>query len=274
MIKFGVAGIPLSCKWRSLKEGVTFVKQLNLDAMEVRMFKDLGLEEEDLREVDETTRFHGVQLSAHAPSYIDFSEEERDTSIEKIINSGEAAKLLGADVLVTYGGFYSSDGSLNDAIDAFKEVNEYFLENGIALKIGIETTGRKDVVGSLEDVIQLCKKVKNTIPVLDFAHIHARTTGGLQTAEDFEKVFKAVAPLKVKEYYIHFSSVYFDESGERYHLPIKRDSPKFEHLAQVLLKHKYDARVICESPVLEHDAQYMKIILDRVKEKVYAKAER
>lgn len=274
MIRFGVAGIPLSCKWRSLKEGVTFVKQLNLDAMEIRMFKDLGLEEEDLKEVGETARFHGVQLSAHTPSYIDFSDDERDTSIEKVINCGEAASMLGADVLVTHGGFYSLDGSLDNTIESIREMRSYFSENNIEVRLGIETMGRSDVVGSLEDVIQICKKVKGTIPVLDFAHIHARTNGSLQTVEDFEKVFKAVSSLRLKEYYIHFSGVHFDESGERYHLPIKRDTPKFECLAQVLLKHEYNARIICESPVLEHDAQYMKIIMDRVKEKAYAKAEK
>jgi deoxyribonuclease-4 len=274
MIKFGTAGIPLSCKWRSLKEGVTFVKQLNLDAMEVRMFKDLGLEEEDLKEVKEMANFHGIQLSAHAPSYVDFSDEERETSIGKIISSGEAAHLLGADVLVTHGGFYSQDGSLDETTEALKEIKDYFSDNDINIKMGIETMGRKDVVGSLEDIIHICKSVRNTIPVLDLAHIHARTNGGLQSEKDFEMVFKAVAPLKLKEYYIHFSSVYFDESGERYHLPIKRDAPKFEYLAQVLLKHNYNARIICESPVLEHDAQYMKIILDRVKDRVLSKAER
>jgi deoxyribonuclease-4 len=272
MIKFGVAGIPLSCKWRSLKEGVTFVKQLNLDAMEIRMFKDLGLEEEDLQEVGETARFHGIQLSAHAPSYIDFGEDEREASIEKVESCGQASALLGVDILVLHAGFYTDESSISDSIEALKEISSFFVENSIDVKLGIETMGRKDIVGSLDDVVKICKSVKRSVPVLDFAHIHARTNGGLQSVESFEDVFKKVSSIRVKEQYIHFSGVYFDESGERYHLPIKKDMPKFEHLAQVLLKHDYNARIICESPVLEHDAQYMKIIMDRVREKVYAKA--
>lgn len=271
MIRFGVSGIPLSCKWRSLKEGVTFVKQLGLDAMEVRMFKDLGLDEEELREVGEAAKFHGIRLSVHAPSYVDLSTDERDGSIEKVKSCGLAAQNLGADVVVVHPGFYYDGVDMNAVIGAMGEIGDFFSENGIKAKVGVETMGKKKSIGSPEEVIEICKNVKNAIPVIDFAHIHARFDGGLKTKDDFENIFKAVNPLRLKEYYIHFSGVYFDENGERYHLPIKRDMPKFEHLASALLDRKKDARIICESPVLEHDAHYMMIILDRVKEKKMAK---
>jgi deoxyribonuclease-4 len=267
MIKFGVAGIPLSCKWRTLKEGVTFVKQLGLDAMEIRVFKDLAMDNEELREVGETAKFHGVTLSVHAPYYIDFGEEERERSIEKIENCGLIAKLLDANLVVTHAGFYNEE-SYSSSVEALKTISSFLSKNGIKARIGIETTGKKNTIGSLGEVVDMCKKIKNTIPVIDFAHIHARNRGSLNSPEAFAAVFDALKPLNLKSYYIHFSGIHFDESGERYYLPIKKDTPKFEHLAIVLVKKDLDAKIICESPVLEHDAAYMKIILERVQEKL------
>ena len=269
MIKFGVAGIPLSCKWRTLKEGVTFVKQLGLDAMEIRIFKDLAMSDEELKEVGETAKFHDVALSVHAPYYIDFGEEEQERSIEKIENCGLIAKLLAAKIVVTHAGFYNKEiNSYDRSLDALKIISSFFSKNGIKAKIGIETTGKQNTIGSLEEIVDICGKVKSTIPVIDFAHIHARNGGSLNSPEDFAAVFDTLKPLNLKSYYIHFSGIHFDDHGGRYYLPIKKDTPKFEHLAIVLLKEDFDAKIICESPVLEHDAAYMKIILERAQEKL------
>ena len=35
----------------------------------------------------------------------------------------------------------------------------------------------------------MCQLDERMIPCVDFGHIHARTLGGLNTAEDFNKVF-------------------------------------------------------------------------------------
>ena len=163
---------------------------------------------------------------------------------------------------------FTTRGGYGLSVEALKTISSFFSKNGIKAKIGIETTGKKNTIGSLEEVVDMCKKIKNTTPVIDFAHIHARNMGSLNSPEAFAAVFDALKSLNLKSYYIHFSGIHFDESGERYYLPIKKDTPKFEHLATVLVKEDLDAKIICESPVLEHDAAYMKIILERVQEKL------
>ena len=39
---------------------------------------------------------------------------------------------------------------------------------------------------------------------------------------------------------------------------------KFEYLAEVILENDYDVNIISDSPLMEHDAMYMKLILERV----------
>src|SRR5438309_4922953 len=46
--------------------------------------------------------------------------------------------------------------------------------------------------------------------------------------------------------------------------PIKKGDLRFEPLAECLLDDDYDLTIVSSSPLLEHDAMYMKVILERV----------
>ena len=50
--------------------------------------------------------------------------------------------------------------------------------------IGIETSGRQELWGTLEEVLEVANHVEGTVPVLNMAHIHARGHGRLRTSED------------------------------------------------------------------------------------------
>ncbi|MEK6851180.1 MAG: endonuclease IV, partial [Candidatus Thermoplasmatota archaeon] len=49
---------------------------------------------------------------------------------------------------------------------------------------------------------------------------------------------------------------------------------RFEPLAECLLDNDYDLTLISSSPLLEHDAMYMKVILERVLAKKLVKVPR
>jgi len=59
---------------------------------------------------------------------------------------------------------------------AVYKINEITTNLRVKAKIGIETTGRNDQVGSLEDVIDIVKRTHGTEPVINWAHLHARAT--------------------------------------------------------------------------------------------------
>jgi hypothetical protein len=127
--------------------------------------------------------------------------------------------------------------------------------------------GKQQTIGDLDQIIQLCKAVPGVVPIVDFAHIHARGNGILQNPEDFLAVFDKLAALKLDHHLIHFTGIHYENGNARYRLPIKKGDLKFEPLCDVLLDHNMSATVISTSPILEHDAMYMNIVFDRVKER-------
>ena len=68
-----------------------------------------------------------------------------------------------------------------------------------------------------------------------------------------------------------FAGVDYVDGNERRLTPIKRGDLKFEAMAEALIEMKPNATVISTSPLLEHDAMYMRIIHERVLSKKVAK---
>ena len=57
--------------------------------------------------------------------------------------------------------------------------------------------------------------------------------------------------------------------------PIKKGDLRFDPMAEMMLEHDdWEFRLISESPLLEHDAVYMKLILDRILQRKIQKEER
>ena len=84
--------------------------------------------------------------------------------------------------------------------------------------------------------------------------------------DSFKRVFDFFeSSLGLKKFYTHFSGVEFDTEGnERHYSPIKKGEIKFEYLAEVILENDYNVITISDSPLMEHDAMYMKLIMERV----------
>ena len=58
--------------------------------------------------------------------------------------------------------------------------------------IGLETSGRQDLWGSLGEVLEVVNHVEGVVPVINFAHIHSRGHGRLKTSEDYGELFDQV----------------------------------------------------------------------------------
>ena len=89
MIRVGQAGIPLSCKGRTNKDGLVYTKKiLDLNAMEVQFVRGLYvMEDEEAQFMKDYAKENDVELHVHAPYYINLggSGEELDLSFEKIL---------------------------------------------------------------------------------------------------------------------------------------------------------------------------------------------
>jgi len=327
VIRFGPAGIPLSCKGRTLRDGIADVHHLGLTAMEIQFIKvnpltRRALDEEigklpreipqqlivgvgedassvappspeafgqplrrrdsittltwslakDAADLDQTkalARGLDVELTLHAPYYVDFfgSTDAREQSTRQIQWSGVLAQGLGARLAVTHLGFYGP-GDRADSIQSLTEIATDLagwlgkFSKG-KVRLAIEPSGHPDVFGSREEVLELVRKAKGTVPVLNLPHLAARERTSFEEAEELEPVVREFARATSGPLYLNFSGVEFYGPGEFRLTPIKRGLVRFDPLAELLAERDYDVTVISSSPLLEHDAMYMKLLYER-----------
>lgn len=280
-IRFGPAGIPLSCKGRTLKDGIEDIHALQLDSMEVQLLRPLRDIPEDLDLIRELGEELDVKLSVHAPYYMDLLGDENylQRSLDNLIWSGEVAQALGADILALHVGMYHDhepEEALEMAVKQVRWIRDKFKKLGYDLTIGLETSGRQKVFGSLDEILTINKRVQRTVPVLNIPNLHAREGGSLREPEDFNQLFQKVHDtVGITEFYIHFSGVEHADGDKIMATPIKKGDLRFDPMAEMMLdKEEWSYRIISESPLLEHDAVYMKLILDRILQRRIQKEEK
>ncbi|MEM0493559.1 MAG: TIM barrel protein, partial [Candidatus Thermoplasmatota archaeon] len=269
-IRIGPAGIPLSCKGRTHKDGVVYTKKvLDLDAIEIQFVRGLYvMTDEEAQFIREFSTENDIEVHVHAPYYINLAgdPEEVKMSFEKIKNSAIMADKMGAKTVIIHPGFYGSNSekiTLNKIIKNTGKIIDILKKEKIKTNLGIETMGKQKVFGSIEEVVAVCKEVKDLIPVIDLGHIHARGNGCLKEREDFERIFNLLKPLRLKHYLIHVTGVLYENGNEYYHIPIKKGDMPLMPLIDVILDNGYNVTLISESPLLEHDAVYIRLQVEK-----------
>lgn len=270
MIRIGPAGIPLSCKGRTNKDGLIYVKEiLDLNAMEVQFIRSFysPMDEEEATFIKNYAEENDIELHAHAPYYTNLagSGEEVEMSFEKIMVSARCADKIGAKILVVHPGLYEEDPKITfkKIVKNLKKLQNMFKKEKINVKIGIEPMGKRKVFGSLEEIIKVCQTVKGIVPVIGLGHIHARTNGGLKKREDFEDIFEKLKPLRMKHYLIHVTGVVYEDGNECYPVAIKKGDMPIAPLIDVVLDNNYNVTFISESPLVEHDAMTIRLQVEK-----------
>lgn len=115
-----------------------------------------------------------------------------------------------------------------------------------------ETMGKQNQLGSLDEVLELCKMSAYVRPAVDFGHLHAVSGGGCTTSEEFAAVFDKIAGALGKEaaqnLHIHFSRIEFTKAGEKRHWTLADPfGPPHEPLLAVIAERRYTPRIISES---------------------------
>jgi deoxyribonuclease-4 len=270
MIRIGQAGIPLSCKGRTNKDGLVYTKKiLDLNAMEVQFVRGLYvMDDEEAQFMKDYATENDVELHVHAPYYINLAgaNEELNLSVEKVLYSARIADKMGAKTVVIHPGYYgehTAKKTMKKIIKNTKKLQGAFKKEKIKLKIGIETMGKQKVFGSLDEIIEICSNVKGLIPVIGMGHIHARHDGSLKKREDFEEVFKKLKPLRLRHFLIHITGVFHENGNEYYHVPIKKGDMPLAPLIDYILDNNLNVTFISESPLLEHDAVYIRLQVEK-----------
>lgn len=255
---------------KSTVEAPGWVARRGLDAYEYEAGRGVTAGEGILRAIGAKAREHGILMSLHAPYFISLSgadPEKRLKSIDYIQKSLWAAELLSADTIVIHcGGTAKMDRREAMALscDTLARVIEAVGDTPIHL--GIETMGKLNQLGTLEEVLELCAVDRHYYPVVDFGHMNARNIGGYYTDADsyrrtFDTIANAMGDDVARYLHCHFSKIEYTSAGEKRHLTFADDTfgPAFEPLAEAIVREGLCPRIICESDgTMAEDALTMK----------------
>ena len=272
---FGPAGTSESFAKMGYKNSLhvpEYVEKMGLDAFEYQCGRGVNIGEEKAKKLGLLAKEKKIRLSLHAPYYISMSsveEEKRLNSVKYILDSAKAVKAMGGNRIIVHTGScgkISREKALELAIDTMKiSLNALDNEGLSDIHICPETMGKVNQLGTLEEVLELCKIDERLIPCIDFGHLNARDLGILKTQEDFERIFIAIKNQlgtdRLKIFHSHFSKIEYTTGGEKRHLTFEDTvfGPDFEPVMELTLKYGASPTFICESAGTQaEDAKQMK----------------
>ena len=277
MIHFGPAG---NCE-RFYEEGNKASEQVpgwiaaqGLNAYEYAAGHGLGLKEEKARKIGASAADAGVTVSIHAPYYINCGNPEKaESSIQYLLGAARAVDWMGGSRVIFHPGSPGKarrEDSVSAMLDTITTARRTLDETGLShIILCPETMGRPAQLGTLDEVLLICREVERTLPTIDFAHLHAAGGGSMNSEADFDAVIArmldALGEERIHHFHAHFSRIAFTAKGEKCHMTFADTDygPDFRHLAPVLKKYGLEPTIICESRGTQaDDALTMKLIYD------------
>ncbi|MBR5266502.1 MAG: TIM barrel protein [Clostridia bacterium] len=277
-VLFGPAGNSdsFSKEYKSSKNAPLWLKNMGLSAYEYQCGRGVNIGEITAKAIGDEAKAHGIQMSLHAPYFINLSsaEPERiEKNIRYVLESAKCIDVMGGRRIVIHMGGLSKmtreEAMANTKVNVtafLKALDENNLSHIIPC---IETMGKINVLGTLEEVLEICKMDERLLPCIDFGHINARTHGSLKNYEDFAQLFdmmeNAIGKDRAKVFHSHFSKIEYSKGGEVKHLTFEDETygPVFDHIAKIIKERDYAPTFICESAGTQaEDALIMKKIYE------------
>ena len=240
LIKFGPAGLgPV----KEAEENLKIYHEAGLKACEIAFTYGAYIKKiEDAKRIGKIAKKLGIQLSIHAPYWINLNSDELqkiEASKKRILKSCKIGHWLGAKVVVFHAGYFgkrSKEETYKNIKNRIKEILKEIKKNKWDIKIAPETMGKINVFGSVEEISNLVKDTGCCF-CLDFAHILAR-----DKRVEWKKIKKLFPQ---KNWHCHFSGIVYGEKGERHHK--KTEKQEWKNLIKNLPKNK-NITIINESP--------------------------
>lgn len=278
-IRFGPAGNSeefYSDGHKSSLEAPQWIKNKGLSAFEYSFGRGIKIRDDMAMELGERAKAYDVAMSVHAPYYINlatFETKKQENNKRYIFDTFRIAKIMGADRVTIHPGSCAKterSKAFAQNLKAFKGIFFELVEMGYGgISPCLETMGKLNQLGDVDEIIQLCAIDERVMPTIDFGHVNARTMGGLATQEDYrlllDRLEKGIGQERVKKLHCHFSRIEYTEKGEKCHLTYDDDrfGPDFEPLAREIIRRGMTPRIICESKgTMARDAAIFKEIYE------------
>lgn len=264
MILFGTAGTSDSFAEYGYKKTIEipdYLVRMGLDAFEYQCGRGVKIKEPAAVEFGAACRAKNIALSIHAPYFISMSSVEEDkrlNSVKYILESAEALKAMGGKRVIFHSGSCAKlprEEALAKAVDTMGLIMAALDENGYGDSITVcpETMGKVNQLGSLDEVMALCRVDERIIPCIDFGHLNARDGGVIKNITDYARIIDTMENKigidRTKVFHSHFSKIEFTTGGEKRHLTFADTEygPEFEPLMEIIAKKNLTPTIICES---------------------------
>jgi|TARA_Y100000310_G_scaffold345431_1_gene464951 deoxyribonuclease-4 len=271
---FGTAGIPISAKGSGTEEGIEEVRNLELDAMELEFVRSINITKQKAPEVKKAAEKNKIVLTCHAPYFINLNSLEKaklKASISRILNSARIANLCGAWSVTFHSGFYQKstrEETYKKIREAIKEISRTLKHEGNKIWIRPETTGKGSQFGNIDEILKLSQEFDNVMPCIDFAHVHARSSGKYNSYKKFcsimQQIEKKLGKKGLENMHIHITGIDYSQKGEKHHLNLKESDLKYKELIKALKDFKVKGVAISESPNIERDAILVRNIYNKI----------
>ena len=200
----------------------------------------------------------GKKLSMHSSYYMSVTNPSLlNRNAQRVHEACKAIAPIGFDRLVVHAGSKKEPSRRDGLRESYKQLA---VLQQIASQYGVsicaETTGKVVQIGSLSEVISLCKGIPGLIPCIDIGHVNSRTNGGCndftvqQWLTVLQYIEKELGEQRAHKLHFHVSRQMYNSQGEIKHMQFKDTAygPNWENFVLALKSFGgEDIRVICES---------------------------
>ena len=182
----------------SPEEAVELLLERGYSACEVDFESGFWMDYPFAERLGELAREHDIALSVHAPlfgfmGHLEAAGRKFTSAVGALDRSAGIVAASGAELVVFHPGFLLGR-SREDAIDAVVEqlstLRERLEAKDRGVPFGIEVMGRVRDLGSVDDVVDIARRLDWVRPVLDFAHMHATSDGAFVEPEPFREALE------------------------------------------------------------------------------------
>ena len=263
MIKFGPSG---NCEsfyaegFSHTEEAAAFVKKRGLDCFEYSFGRGVRMSEDKAISIGEAFAAEGVEISAHAPYFINFANPDDEMAAKSygyVLDTAQALKLMGGKRVVFHPaaqGKATREEAVALTVERLKVLRDYiYLNNMQDMIFCPETMGKINQLGNLDEVLTFCKLDERFIPCIDFGHLNSRTGGELNSREAFaallDRLVNELGEQRGRSFHAHFSKIEYTKGGEKRHLTFEDElyGPDPGPLMTLIAERGLTPTFICES---------------------------
>lgn len=240
-------------------EEAEYLHSIGLNAFEYSFGRGVSLSDETASKIKSEFKKYDIAISAHAPYYTNFANPDPEMikkSVGYVIQSLVACNKMGGERVVFHPAACGK-ATREDAVKATLKNLELLAEACEALdfefKVCAETMGKRNQIGTVEEVVEFCRLYDRFYPCYDFGHINAYTRGGIKTKDDYRKILDYTIDKlgfeKASAMHVHFSKIQYGDKGEIRHLTFEDTEygPEYAPLAELFEEYKMSPYVVCES---------------------------